>query len=358
MRVVIVQPDLRAYRLPVFDALATVLGWEVTVLFSGRDESIEPTAFARVRVPTLRLRSVFLQWRLTEHMANADVNIVGLDLHWPSALVVGLRHRNSVPLVLWGQGLGGSMIGSLARRWIVSHADRFILYGYRGRAEVIRRGVAPEKTVVAPNTMIVAEPADTSSAPGDYFLYVGRLQPRKRLDLLLRAFAEFRNRSDSSARLIVIGDGDSLSDLQAVARGLNLVRFVEFVPQTTDEKALKNWFESAIAYVSPSAVGLGVLHASAYGVPVITFQSDMHGPEAEWIRHEENGLVVEPTVAAFADAMVRLIEHPGLASTLGRAAYLTYTSAASPHAMLAGFRRAVEEATSSSPVSNQPETKP
>ena len=69
-----------------------------------------------------------------------------------------------------------------------------------------------------------------------------------------------------------------LSSLRELVRELDLESQVEFF-LNFDDFVLKSHFSNAIAYVSPGHVGLGVVHAFAYGVPVITISSFKHAPE-------------------------------------------------------------------------------
>jgi glycosyltransferase involved in cell wall biosynthesis len=55
---------------------------------------------------------------------------------------------------------------------------------------------------------------------------------------------------------------------------------------------------------------LVVNHAFAHGVPVLTRESELHAPEAEYIAHGRNGLLEPGTFDEFANAVARILDSP------------------------------------------------
>ena len=107
--------------------------------------------------------------------------------------------------------------------------------------------------------------------PERFWLYVGTLEPRKNLSLLLRAY----ERLSPAERLpLVLGGGigwqgqDVLADIERL--GLrDSVKHVGFIPASD----LPLWYNCAEAFLYPSVFegfGLPVLEAMACGTPVVT----------------------------------------------------------------------------------------
>lgn len=107
--------------------------------------------------------------------------------------------------------------------------------------------------------------------PERFWLYVGTLEPRKNLSLLLRAY----ERLSPAERLpLVLGGGigwqgqDVLADIECL--GLrDSVKHVGFIPASD----LPLWYNCAEAFLYPSVFegfGLPVLEAMACGTPVVT----------------------------------------------------------------------------------------
>ena len=109
------------------------------------------------------------------------------------------------------------------------------------------------------------------SLPGRFWLFVGTLEPRKNVPMLLRAYA----RVPSSERLplfLVGGKGWMADDIFKAIKELDLsdsVKHVGFVPAAD----LPLWYNCAEAFIYASVYegfGLPVLEAMACGTPVIT----------------------------------------------------------------------------------------
>jgi L-malate glycosyltransferase len=103
-------------------------------------------------------------------------------------------------------------------------------------------------------------------------LFVGQLLPHKRIDLLLSACCVLQTYLVPEARLAVVGPGRSTAyraAIEELAREQNLD--VTFTGRVT-EAELAAWYRAASAFVTMSeheGVGIPLLEAMAYGVPVI-----------------------------------------------------------------------------------------
>lgn len=155
----------------------------------------------------------------------------------------------------------------------------------------------------------------TAVGDGLKFLYVGRVSKEKNLLLLAESFRQVHGRNQA-ARLIVVGDGPYRAEMEDLLRGLPVL-FLGFV----EGDELARAYASADVFVFPSTTdtwGNVVLEAQASGLPVIV--SDQGGPK-ELMANGRTGLVVAANdQGALAGAMLRLLEHPGPAKEMGRAA--------------------------------------
>lgn len=106
-----------------------------------------------------------------------------------------------------------------------------------------------------------------------FLLFVGRLEPRKNLVRVLKAFADYRRRSNSPLKLVLAGNKtwDAAAVDQVIAE-LNLAAAVVEAGHVanTDLPAL---YSAAEAFVFPSlweGFGIPVIEAMACGCPVLT----------------------------------------------------------------------------------------
>jgi glycosyltransferase involved in cell wall biosynthesis len=142
-------------------------------------------------------------------------------------------------------------------------------------------------------------------------LFVGNLVAVKRLDRLLHAVALLGERRPG-LRVSVVGDGVLRRELEDQAAGLGLGGLVRFEGARPFEEVV-GWLRRARLVVMTSEMeGLpqAMIEAMSCGVPVVITET---GDVTTLARHGENAWVVpEPTPAAFAEAIDRLLGDPAL----------------------------------------------
>ena len=159
------------------------------------------------------------------------------------------------------------------------------------------------------------------------FLFVGRLEPLKGVDVLLRALALLTAGGRyPEVRLLVVGensgvgDGGELERLQRLAAELGLGDRVCFLGSVAQDR-LPAYYAAAEACLMPSyseSFGLVGLEAQACGTPLVA--SDAAGL-ASVVRDGATGFLVDgPDPGAYAARMARLLDEPQLSERMGRRA--------------------------------------
>jgi len=148
-----------------------------------------------------------------------------------------------------------------------------------------------------------------------YLLHVGTLQPRKNIDVLIRAYAELRVSDGIPHALALVGArGWMYKDLFELVVALHLEDHVHFIDYVARDR-LPLWYNCADLFVYPSAYegfGLPVLEAMACGVPTITSNASSLAELAG-----QACLTVEPgSQEALQMAMARVLRDSGLRSTM------------------------------------------
>jgi phosphatidylinositol alpha-mannosyltransferase len=167
-----------------------------------------------------------------------------------------------------------------------------------------------------PNGVLVPETAEAGGRE-EQILFVGRQEPRKGLQVLLRAWPEIRRRT--GARLRVVG-ADPLAVRLLFARlrvsdeGVDVLGFLS-------QDALTEELLAAKALVAPSlggeSFGMVLTRAFACATPVVA--SDISGYRG--VMEPEAGRLVPPgDPAALADAVVALLGDERVREQLGRSA--------------------------------------
>jgi len=142
-------------------------------------------------------------------------------------------------------------------------------------------------------------------------LFVSRLERENRLEILLRASAMLV-RDFPRLRVVVVGDGWGRPVAEEMARECGLEQMVRFLGPIYDEEEIAPWFLSADVFCYPANIGLSLLHAFGYGVPVVTSDRlEKQNPEIEALRPGDNGLL-------YSDGDPKALAH-ALAAVLGDA---------------------------------------
>ncbi|HQG16429.1 MAG TPA: D-inositol-3-phosphate glycosyltransferase [Ornithinibacter sp.] len=173
---------------------------------------------------------------------------------------------------------------------VVEAADRLVANTPREAAELVELyGADPARVAVAePGVdLTVFSPGSKAEArarvgiPADavLLLFVGRIQPLKAPDVLVRAAAELvRRRPDLRSRLVVgiLGGASGTGvrnpmGLTELAQQLGIADLVRFVPPV-DRSTLAQWYRAADLVAVPShseSFGLVAVEAQACGTPVV-----------------------------------------------------------------------------------------
>jgi glycosyltransferase involved in cell wall biosynthesis len=146
--------------------------------------------------------------------------------------------------------------------------------------------------------------------PDRFFLFVGTLEPRKNLTILLRAYAALPKADRSAVHLVLAGGkGWMTDDVPHMIAEHDLSDTVH-LPGYVPDSDLVLWYNAAETFVYPSVFegwGLPVIEAMACGTPVIT-SSASSLPEAAG----EAGLMLDPQRAeAWTEGLLRAMHNPG-----------------------------------------------
>jgi len=189
--------------------------------------------------------------------------------------------------------------------------------------------------------MYVPNHSDGSNQEKDSFLFVGRAQARKKVNDLIRAFSEAVPRIPNHFSIKIVGSGDENAHLKVLAVELGISDRVSFLGEVVDPHELRQLFHKAAALVSPGHVGLAVLHAFAYGVPVVTCGSRAHAQEYYDVKDGINSLVYS-NYDELKEILVKLSNDQSVSRDLGHNAFAFYTQERTLEVMVSGLHNAIE----------------
>lgn len=207
---------------------------------------------------------------------------------------------------------------------VLSRADGLIAISNHTRVDAVNLlGLNPDKIAViypgVPQAFFEVTPAQVARATAKYglakpyILFVGTVEPRKNLDLLLDAYERLPASLRGEFDLIAAGPigWAAGSTVQRLAAGSPGVRHLGYVPEID----LPGITAGAKAFVYPSlyeGFGFPVAQSMAAGVPVITSNVSSL-PEVA----RDGAILVDPkSEAELRDALVRLLTSPSLQKQL------------------------------------------
>jgi glycosyltransferase involved in cell wall biosynthesis len=153
---------------------------------------------------------------------------------------------------------------------------------------------------------------------GPLILYLGRINFKKGVDVLIESFAAL-SQSRADARLVIVGHADPppyAAEMRQLAQARNLAGQIVFTGPLFGRDKLAALADADL-WVLPSHTenfGMALVEAMLCGLPVITTQNVGVGEE---VARAEAGLIVAPTPAEVAGAMARLLDDPAERRRLG-----------------------------------------
>lgn len=235
----------------------------------------------------------------------------------------GIRTVATIHGLDWRRAKWGRLASAyikLGERTAATRADEVIVLA-RSAQQYFRDAYGRETRLI-PNGIEVPAPRPAREIrerwgleKGSYVLFLGRLVPEKRPDLLIEAFWGL----DTSKRLVIAGAGSDTGEYEAaltgLAKGDPRVLFTGFVAGET----LAELYSNACCYVLPSDVEgmpMSLLEAMAYGCACVT--SDI--PECADVLAGTGATFPAGDAAALRDALSGLLPDAGRIVTFGNAA--------------------------------------
>jgi len=319
MRIALLTEIPAPYRIPLFNALAELANFRVLFLAQAdpRRPFYEPHRdewrFGHRFLPGRGLRSgrrwIVLNRGVLRELRRFQPEAVGVGgwnqpAFWEALAYCRMRR---VPLLVWVESTARDSRRTaapleLAKRLMIRGASGFFVPGRAAAEYVWSFGVPHERVALAPNaiddSLFGRAAVDRSGRSLCTFLYVGRLEPEKGLDVLLEAFEQV------PGELVLAGSGSEEERLRSLASD----RVLFLGPLDRDE--LLEWYARADAFVLPSRSepwGMVLNEAAAAGLPLVA--SVEVGAAHDLIEHGANGFrVPSGDPLALAGALRRLAD--------------------------------------------------
>ncbi|MFM2303823.1 MAG: hypothetical protein RLZZ135_1233 [Cyanobacteriota bacterium] len=342
--------ELGTYWQPVLSKLAEIT--RQVVLYTGRpwagfDPKDPTTATVEVVGETVRVTTNLDKTDYGGGYMKLSTKIVGRLLRFKPQVIIACGFSIWTILALLSKPIGHwrviiawdgsspnvdfrhSKLRLLLRRSIAYFADGFITNTEAGKSYfceflsinrnqiVVRPYLVPDPETLLGGAASMVPASLAAVTP--VFLYVGRIEERKGIHLLLQS-CNILHKEGHKFSLLIIGRGPQRDELEDYCHSQNLHDCVKWLGWV-DYHQLGGYFRLADVLVFPSLEdiwGMVAPEAMAFGKPVLC--SKWAG-SSELIAHGKSGFICDPHSPTEMAAMMRQsIESPELISAMGKAA--------------------------------------
>jgi L-malate glycosyltransferase len=368
-RVLIIQAEMKHYRLPFFTKLHAALrqdGIELAVAYSAqnqkqatrKDGAELPPEFGR-KVRGYWFAERFLYQSVWREVLKADLVIVGNENKYlvnPFLLLLSALHLKTV--AFWGLGPNMHPDRSAFSEWIkekmVTTVDWWFAYTETIADYLRQHGMEADRVTNVQNATdtvelrrLLSEIQDdearqakvelAGNAVSKIGLYCGLLGEIKAIPMLIEAARLVRQRCPDF-HLVIVGNGPDRAWVEQAIVGNPWIHYMG--SKFGRDSAML--YKIADVFLLAGTAGLAIVDSFAAGLPLIATRLPTHPPEVSYLCDGENGKITPHTASAFADAVVEVLRKPALMATLRHGAALA-GSKYTIEAMVENYRAGVNQ---------------
>ena len=347
-KICIIQPLLAAYRLPVFEEMATKV--DLSLIVSEPDDS---AGYGKLIVPknsnikfkvvrTLRpFGDVFgmYQRSIISYLLEVRPDVVMIFSNprylsfWTTLICCRLLGIRVFP---HGHGIFKkakiSIMIRLLYKLIFLLATRYVCYCDYVLKCFGQLNVDKNQLATVENSLVNKSPSPTRylSPIKNSILFLGRIREGSKLQLLIEAVTELRRYLDIDFELHIVGGGPQYSQLASRVKDES---WITLYGEIYDQVEIKNIADQCDIGVYPGDSGLSVVHYMSLGLPSVVHNdySNHYGPEPTYIEEGVNGVIFSrDNKEMLINTLIKLYESPELLKKMQLASYNSYVSLINP----------------------------
>ena len=252
----------------------------------------------------------------TEILKNTDIVVVnGNERIVTNLLLLLYCKMRRKKIVAWshGRSFNTTKLKLSLRKMLFNYYSAICLY-YENEIEYFKGMKAPimslgngldlEEIDEAIKKVRNSEITNNSEKKEFVFVYIGRPTQKARFDLLLSALIAIKRSQNHNFHLVALGveKGDYLVPEELDGK-------ITMAGKVYKEQKIAKYFLSADCFVYPGAVGLSLIHAQSYSLPVIVHSKrSKHMPEISSFVDNENGYsFLEGDYKSLAETMKKMM---------------------------------------------------
>ena len=345
MRIIIVHPQLRNYRLRIFERLRQEYYITKFIFLLPPPEGIAMPSNWKYKILKKHDDRLQVRWmirlitELVRDRNNFDIILTSNVFSSKSRICFFMAKILNKKFVTWDLAWGKK--DSILRRvrkffasFILRNSDSCICYGIKAKEFLLEMGVTPKKIFLS-NPCTIDHSANIHIDIREKLhikdkkvvLYLSRIIRWKGLDVLINAFKLVEERMDN-AFLLIGGDGDFKGECELLSNNLK-IKNIKFLGKISQNN-VGIYYKSCDLFVLPSimlrnitgtysyeAWGFVINEAMSFSLPVIT--TDAVGAAFDLVKNGYNGFIVKNNnVEYLYSALMKILSNPNMAKKMGQ----------------------------------------
>ncbi len=347
-KVLLLFPTMLFYKIPIFNKLEKYLnekGFELIVWATSYEDKNNEISFQHIS----NIEYSFDNYKkiIRDKKIDFIIDILfksdpGLPFYIKVLLYAKLK---SIPIIFYGHGVNlssGKKTSAFLYNLFYYLFDGIILYTPNEISKIWRK--FQYKITIANNTLDLEGRRELihvnkeqikkaySIKEEKVILTTGRLQKRKKLEILFNAFVKYFRNSKKVAWVIV---GPELSDeLKSMIEAHDNIYYLGPV---YNKKKISEIFFMSDVYSIPGWMGLGVIEAMYWGLPILTMDVK-HAPEIYYLKDGKTGYL-SSDIESFEEKLKQLISDNNKLQEFSRNTIEVYKNEATLNHMFSGFTK-------------------
>jgi glycosyltransferase involved in cell wall biosynthesis len=306
--VLLLEPVLAHYRKDLYEHFLSCNHFKFKIV-GGKNylgiQSFDDERFIKLNYLSFRLykQNFYHLKDAIKYVLNNKPDIVicsGVDFHHIYTIVLYFIYRIILrkEFYWWSHATFGNQgkFGRWIRKLFYRSASGVFVYSRKGKENLLTMGVKGNKIQIINNAINYEDYGYLNKAIIDLessheiftILFSGRINKERKLDVLIRALGIIKEKDQFQFKCYIIGSGD-IEPIKNLSKELNISDKIVFTGPKYGKEIFPYFLESDI-FVYPGGIGLALLHALSFGLPVITTDNySIQMPEIELLIPGKNG---------------------------------------------------------------------
>jgi 1,2-diacylglycerol 3-alpha-glucosyltransferase len=319
IKIICVQRIFTEYRKPIFDRLSEK--YDIKVLHSENSSGINQI--------NTRYSSIIKKVQFTNNPTNVFLFTLKCVAKIKPKVII---HENSIgiaslpflilycrikgiKIILWGHGYNRfygfnpqKSILDKIRLLYMKFSSANLFYGQEGRNKM-KNFIDKNKLFVAQNTLdtdYLLKIKEKLKLEGKEnikcklgitnkhnFIFIGRLLKSKSPEKLLNLFQKLVELKISDVGIHFIGDGEMINELKLRINNMGFNDNFFFHGAIFDDELTAKYLFVSDLMIMPGYLGLSIVHSFCFDCPVVSFETNNHSPEIEYLISNHTGYLAE-----------------------------------------------------------------